>query len=435
MRGCFTFEERELTEKRGVSKPVRNIPSDRLAEDGDTIGSWQTLVINSGSSSLKFALVEAGSGRVTRQGLAERLGTEMARLRTQASDEGGGETTSELPLPGAGHARALEEILAHLGSRRPDAVGHRVVHGGETFSKSVMLDDDAVERIRACNDLAPLHNPANLLGIEIARRKFPTLKHVAVFDTAFHQTLPAKAFMYAVPYELYEHYRVRRYGFHGTSHAFVAGAAAQRIGKPLEELQLVTAHLGNGCSACAIKGGRSVDTTMGLTPLEGLVMGSRSGDVDPNLHQFLADHAGQSLTQITDLLNRQSGLLGLSGASNDMRTLLEARGRGDVRAGLAIDVFCYRLARSLLGLCAALERIDALVFTGGIGEHAAAIRAETLAQLRILGPVVDPARNAAHGTATAGRITADHSPLLSLVIPTNEELVIARETARLLDHS
>jgi acetate kinase len=299
----------------------------------------------------------------------------------------------------------------------------------------VVLDDGAVERIRACNDLAPLHNPANLLGIEIARRKFPALQQVAVFDTAFHQTLPPRAFMYAVPYDLYERHRVRRYGFHGTSHAFVAGEAALRIGKPLEELQLVTAHLGNGCSACAIKGGRSADTTMGLTPLEGVVMGTRSGDVDPNLHQFLADQTGRSLSQITDLLNRESGLLGLSGASNDMRTLLESRKRGDARAALAIDVFCYRLAKALLGLCAALERIDALVFTGGIGEHAAAIRAETLAQLRVLGPTIDPVRNAAHGAATGGRITADGSPLLSLVIPTNEELVIARETARLLDHA
>jgi acetate kinase len=405
-----------------------------LTEDGGPIGSWQTLVINSGSSSLKFALIGAGSGRITRQGLAERLGTEMARLRTHASD-GGGEISAEKPLPGAGHAEALEEILAHLGGQQPNAVGHRVVHGGESFKGSVVLDDGVVERIRACNVLAPLHNPANLLGIEIARRKFPALGQVAVFDTAFHQTLPPRAFMYAVPYDLYERHRVRRYGFHGTSHAFVAGEAALRIGKPLEELQLVTAHLGNGCSACAIKGGLSADTTMGLTPLEGMVMGTRSGDVDPNLHQFLADQTGRSLSQITDLLNRESGLLGLSGASNDMRTLLQARDRGDARAALAIDVFCYRLAKALLGLCAALERIDALVFTGGIGEHAAAIRAETLAQLRVLGPTIDPAANAAHGAATRGRITADGSPLLCLVIPTNEELVIARETARLLDHA
>jgi acetate kinase len=391
------------------------------------------LVINSGSSSLKFALIEGGSGRVTRQGLAERLGTPLGRLRTQATDDQGHETTAESPLPGGGHAEALEEILGHLGGLRPAAVGHRVVHGGERFSASVVLDDAVVDGIRTCNDLAPLHNPANVLGIEIARRRFPELRQVAVFDTAFHQTLPRKAFMYAVPYELYERHRVRRYGFHGTSHAFVAGEAAQRLGKPLEELQLVTAHLGNGCSACAIKGGHSVDTTMGLTPLEGLVMGSRSGDVDPNLHQFLSDQTGRSLAEITDLLNRQSGLLGLSGTSNDMRTVLEARDHGDPRAALAIDVFCYRLAKALLGLCAALDRIDALVFTGGIGQYAAPIRAETLAQLGVLGPVVDQVRNGAHGAGAGGRITADRSPLLALVISTNEELVIARETTRLLD--
>jgi acetate kinase len=390
------------------------------------------LVINSGSSSLKFALIEPASGRVTRQGLAERLGTDLALLRTHAIDDEGRGTDAEKPLPGAGHAQALEEILGHLGGFRPAAVGHRVVHGGETFSASVVMDDEAVERIRACNDLAPLHNPANVLGIEIARRQFPELLHAAVFDTAFHQTLPRKAFMYAVPHALYERHRVRRYGFHGTSHAFVAGEAAHRMGKPLGELQLVTAHLGNGCSACAIRNGHSVDTTMGLTPLEGLVMGSRSGDVDPNLHQFLAEQTGRSLAEITDLLNRQSGLLGLSGVSNDMRAVLQARERGDSRAALAVDVFCYRLAKALLGLCAALERIDAIVFTGGIGEHAAPIRAETLAQLAVLGAVIDPARNATHGVGAGGRITADRSPLLSLVIATNEELVIARETARLL---
>ena len=395
------------------------------------------LVINSGSSSLKLALIEVGSGRVLRQGLAERLGTEEAFLRTRSTDDDGAATHAEKPLAGGGHAEALEEILAValVGGPRPAAVGHRVVHGGETFSASVVLNDDAVEGIRACNDLAPLHNPPNVLGIEIARRQFPDLAHVAVFDTAFHQTLPAKAFFYAIPYELYERHRVRRYGFHGTSHAIVAGDAAHAIGRPLEELQLITAHLGNGCSACAIKGGRSVDTTMGLTPLEGLVMGSRSGDVDPNLHQFLSDQTGRSLADITDLLNRGSGLLGLSGASNDMRTLLAARDRGDMRARLAIDVFCYRLAKALLGLCAALDHVDALVFTGGIGEHAATIRAETLAQLGVLGPVIDPVRNAAHGVGAGGRITADRSPLLSLVIATHEELAIARETARLLDVS
>ena len=390
------------------------------------------LVINSGSSSLKFALVEATSGRVDRQGLAERLGTEQAHLHTAGAE---GVAPGERFLPGGGHAEALGAILdelEQLGAARPAAVGHRVVHGGESFSSSVVLDEQVIARVAACNELAPLHNPANLLGIEIARHRFPDRPHVAVFDTAFHQTLPARAFSYAIPWELYERHRVRRYGFHGTSHAFVAEEAARRLGRPLAELQLLTAHLGNGCSACAVKHGRSADTTMGFTPLEGLVMGSRSGDVDPNLHHYLAARTGLGLDQITDLLNKKSGLLGLSGLSNDMRTLLEARAGGDGRAALAIDVFCYRLAKGLLALGAALERVDALVFTGGIGEHAAPIRAQTLDQLRLLGPRLDAAANADHGAATGGRITAAASPLLALVIPTNEELVIARETARLI---
>jgi acetate kinase len=252
---------------------------------------------------------------------------------------------------------------------------------------------------------------------------------VAVFDTAFHQTLPPKAYLYALPYEIYERHGVRRYGFHGSSHGYVAGEAARLIGKPLEELQLVTAHLGNGCSTCAVKAGKSVDTSMGFTPLEGLVMGTRSGDVDPNLHEFLVQNTHQTLQEVTELLNKKSGLLGLSGLSNDMRTLLAAAGENP-RARVAIDVFCRRLAKSVLALCASLERLDALVFTGGIGEHAASVRAQTLSELALLGARVDEAANAEHGQATAGRITAPGSGLLALVVPTNEELVIAREAAR-----
>jgi acetate kinase len=238
--------------------------------------------------------------------------------------------------------------------------------------------------------------------------------------------------MYALPYELYERHKVRRYGFHGTSHRYVAGEAARRLGKSLADVQLITAHLGNGCSACAVKAGKSADTSMGFTPLEGLVMGTRSGDVDPNLHQFLSERTGQSLAEVTDLLNRKSGLLGLSGSSNDMRTLLAAAASGEARAQLAIDVFTYRLAKTILGLSAALERVDAVIFTGGIGENAAPVRAQTLEQLRVLGAEIDPELNAAHGATSGGRITRDTSRLLALVVPTHEELVIAREAARLV---
>ena len=382
------------------------------------------LVINCGSSSLKFALIDPTTGDVLRRGLAERLGTEEPSVRIDSN------APQNLP-PRAAHAEVLDRLLDKLAGQPIAAVGHRVVHGGEFFTESVVLDDDAIGKIESCSELAPLHNPANLRGIRAARERFRDHCHVAVFDTAFHQTLPSRAFLYAIPYELYERHKVRRYGFHGSSHRYVASETARRLGKPLEALELVTAHLGNGCSACAIKSGRSVDTTMGLTPLEGLVMGTRSGDVDPNLHDFLAERAELSLSEITDLLNKKSGLLGLSGTSNDMRALLEARKRGDARASLAIDVFTYRLAKAVLALSAALERLDALVFTGGIGEHAAPIRAETLAALKILGAELDAELNANHGASSGGRITQGDSRLLALVVPTNEELVIAREAARL----
>ncbi len=383
----------------------------------------RVLVVNCGSSSLKFAVIEPSSGQVRHHGLAERLGSAEASLTLD-------DAPSEALPAAADHGKVLDRILEHVSSEGISAVGHRVVHGGERFSDSVALNDEAVRQIEACSPLAPLHNPANLLGIREARARFPELPHVAVFDTAFHHRMPAQAFHYAVPYELYEKHRLRRYGFHGTSHRFVSEEAAQRLGRPLSELMLVTAHLGNGCSACAISNGRSVDTTMGLTPLEGLAMGTRSGDVDPNLHDFLATQSGMTLHEITELLNKKSGLLGLSGESNDMRKLLEAREAGHVRAALAIDVFCYRLAKAVLGLCAGLERIDALVFTGGIGEHAAPIRAQTVAQLRVLGASLDEALNREHGQRSGGRITSERSGLLALVIPTNEELVIAREAAR-----
>lgn len=383
------------------------------------------LVLNSGSSSLKLSLIEPASGEVLAYALADRLHSSEPTLRF------GPEPKTALRA-NADHADVLGDLLHRLDARRIRAIGHRVVHGGEAFSDSVVIDAGVIAKIRECAELAPLHNPANLQGIEAAQKYFPELSHVAVFDTAFHQSLPPKAYVYALPYELYEQHKVRRYGFHGTSHHFVAEEAARRLDRPLDELQLVTAHLGNGCSATAVRAGKSVDTSMGFTPLEGLVMGTRSGDVDPNLHLFLAERTGQSLREITDLFTRKSGLLGLSGSSNDMRTLLAAAEQGDARAELAIEVFTYRLAKTILGLSAALERLDAVIFTGGIGENAAPVRARTLEQLRVLGAEVAAELNATHGATSGGRITRESSRLLALVVPTNEELVIARETARLV---
>lgn len=393
--------------------------------------SPKILVINCGSSSLKFALLEGEN--FLAEGTIERLGTAEAAGRWKIAGEPG-----QGNFPSADHAEALARTVAVLGARlgsplAVDAVGHRVVHGGEHFRRATLVTPEVLATIASCRDLAPLHNPANVLGIQIAQRVFPGVPHVAVFDTAFHQTLPPRAWLYATPYELYEQHAVRRYGFHGTSHEYVAGAAASALGRPLEALQLITAHLGNGCSACAVREGRSVDTTMGLTPLEGLVMGTRSGDVDANLVPYLQRVAGMTPEATVDLLNRRSGLLGVSGLSNDMRTVVNAATRdGHARAALALDLFCYRLAKGILGLTAALDRVDALVFTGGIGENNAVVRAKTLASLRFLGAEMDPAANETHGRQTNGRITGDASGLLALVIPTSEERAIARRTAGFL---
>jgi acetate kinase len=386
------------------------------------------LVVNCGSSSLKLALIEARSGARPWQALAERLGSASASLTLQRA----GADKRKVALDEATHACALDVALSDLPALELSGVGHRVVHGGEAFSESALLDQRAIAAIEACSELAPLHNPANLAGIRATLQRLPQLGQVAVFDTSFHHAMPAHAHLYAIPYALYERHKIRRYGFHGTSHRYVAQRAAEVLGQPLAALNVLTAHLGNGVSAAAVRGGRSVDTTMGFTPLEGLVMGTRSGDVDPNLHRYLVEHAGMSLDEVTDLLIEQSGLLGLSGASNDMRNLLDLERDGHQRAALAIDVFCYRLAKGLLGLCAGLPALDALVFTGGIGENAARVRELSVAQLAVLGARLDPQRNAAHGRDSQCAISSDDSRVRVLVIPTNEELEIARETLRLL---
>ena len=398
----------------------------RASQPGD---SGLVLVLNSGSSSVKFALVHPGSGQRVTDGLAERVGTPEAVLRIRRSS---GDIVTERLADGSYRA-IIARILGGLPEAGPGpvGVGHRVVHGGERFTRSVLVDDEVVAAIGSVSHLAPLHNPANLAGIEAVRAVRPDLPQVAVFDTAFHQTMPASAFRYAVPEEWYTRYGVRRYGFHGTSYRFVSERAAALLDRPPTGLRLVIAHLGNGCSAAAIRDGVSVDTTMGLTPLEGLVMGTRSGDVDPGLFDYLADRAGLTAAELTEALNTRSGLLGLSGTSNDMRAIQDAAAVGDERARLALDVFVHRLARAVAGLVTSLERLDALVFTGGIGENSSLVRSLVLGRLGFLGLAEDPVANARHGRDTGGRISRPGTAP-ALVVPTDEELLIARDTARLI---
>lgn len=388
----------------------------------------RVLVLNCGSSSVKFAVFDTGTQQATASGLVENIGG-AARIKAK-----GPQGKVEKDISGDDHSGALAAVQEFLAEQGEDkgiaAVGHRVVHGGERFSGSVLITPAVLEAVKECSPLAPLHNPANLLGIEVATRQFPHLPQVGVFDTAFHQTLPAHAYLYPLPYALYKEQGVRRYGFHGTSHRFVTAQAALQLGKKPEDLCIVTAHLGNGCSAAAVNGGRSVDTTMGLTPLEGLVMGTRSGTIDPGIPLFLHETLGYDFAKVNKLLNKESGLLGLSGLSNDMRTLAEASLQGHEGAKIAIEVFCYRLAKEIAGLAVALPRLDALVFTGGIGENSSLVRAKTLAHLSLLGFVLDESRNAVHGRESNGRISTDQSRM-ALVVATNEELLIALDAESL----
>jgi acetate kinase len=390
------------------------------------------LVLNSGSSSVKFALVVPGSGERVMGGIGERLGTPEASLQVQRFPAA---AVAER-LPGGTHRAVVARVLEHLAEaghagRQLVGAGHRVVHGGERFTSSIRVDDAVIAALRSFSHLAPLHNPANLAGIEAVSVLMPGLPQVAVFDTAFHQTMPPHAFRYAVPEEWYARHGVRRYGFHGISHRFVSEQAAAMLGRPPGELRLVTAHLGNGCSATAVRDGVSVDTTMGLTPLDGLVMGTRSGDVDPGLIGYLAGRTGMNVDEITHTLNVGSGLQGLSGVGNDMRTVAAAAADGNARARLALDVFVHRLSKAIAGLVVGLHRLDALVFTGGIGENSAVVRSLVLSRLGFLGLAEDVEANADHGRRTGGRVSLP-GPVLALVIPTDEELLIARDTARVI---
>lgn len=389
------------------------------------------LVINCGSSSIKFALRREGHGQPLLSGLAERLDSNQATLNWRAAD-GEQETT----LANGEHATAMAALLPLIQQHADQplsAVGHRVVHGGEHFTRAQRIDDRVLEAIQANAALAPLHNPLNLTGIRAAMNVFSDIAHVAIFDTAFHQSMPAHAFRYALPEELYRDHAIRRYGFHGTSHQYVTAQASELTDRQPGQGAWLSAHLGNGCSTCAVLDGRSLDTSMGLTPLEGLVMGTRSGDVDPNLHAHLQRTLGWDLPRIGQLLNRESGLLGLSGLSNDMRQLEQAATQGHAGAQLAIAVFCYRLARSLLGLCAALPRLDGLIFTGGIGENSATVRARTLEHMAAIGLKLDDNANRNLARGTAGAIHGEGSPAI-WVIPTDEERQIAEESLALLDH-
>lgn len=383
------------------------------------------LVINCGSSSIKYALVsERREDRI--YGLAENLGAADARIKGVTV---GGEPL-ELAIPYADHAKALETLLARLANYKPQAIGHRVVHGG-SLTKAELLTPEIIERIRAATPLAPLHNPAHLIGIDATVRLFPELPQVAVFDTAFHQTMPAHAYRYAIPKFLYTDHNVRRYGFHGTSHAYVSDKASELAGN-LKKGGWLTAHLGNGSSTCAVWNGQSVDTSMGLTPLEGVVMGTRSGDVDPSLHSFLAKNLGWDLAKIDKVLNNESGLLGLSQLSNDMRTVIEAAENGNEDASLAIEVFSYRLAKSLAALSCGLPTLDGLIFTGGIGENSAYIREKTLAYLPHFGLQLDKDQNNNLKRGTEGRIDNGTGPQI-WVIPTDEEGRIAKETCQVVE--
>lgn len=395
------------------------------------ITAGNVLVINCGSSSIKFSVVDHEAGVHRIKGMVDRIGHDDAELMWAA----GGARKSRV-LGAVDHKRAMEEIAAVLSENTElesniVAIGHRVVHGGEAFSESTRIDDRVLSVIESCSHLAPLHNPANLLGIRTAQHLFPHLPHVAVFDTAFHHPLPQRAYLYAIPYPLYEQHGIRRYGFHGTSHRFVTERAAALLGKPPGECAFVSAHLGNGCSACAVLGGKSVDTTMGLTPLEGLVMGTRSGNVDPGLHAHLQDRLGWTLERVTETLNKESGLLGVSGLSNDMRELIDAAAAGHVRAGLAIEIFCYRLAKTIASLFVSLGRIGVVIFTGGIGENAVSIRANVIRQLGFLGFELDPELNRLHGARSRGCITRS-GDRIAMVVPTDEELMIARETVTVI---
>ena len=392
------------------------------------------LVINCGSSSLKFQLINSDTEAVLAKGLCERIGID-GRLTYQPA--GGEKKTEDKAMPT--HTEAIQFVIDALtdaergvvGSLEEiGAVGHRLVHGGEKFASSAVITDEMIKAVEECNDLAPLHNPANLIGVDACKKLMPNTPMVGVFDTAFHQTMPEKAYMYGLPYEYYEQYKVRRYGFHGTSHSFVSKRTAEILGQPYNNLKTIVCHLGNGASICAVENGKSVDTTMGLTPLEGLVMGTRSGDIDPAILEFLAKKEDMDITALMNMLNKKSGVQGMSGLSSDFRDLAAGAAEGNKRAQIAIDVFAYRVAKYVGAYTAAMNGVDAIAFTAGIGENDGSIRAKVCEYLGYLGITIDADANAKRGEEVI--ISTPDSKVKALVVPTNEELAIARETVALV---
>ena len=395
------------------------------------------LVINAGSSSLKYQLLNPTTGELLAKGLCERIGID-GRF-TYKPQLPGKEAVKEAAVPMPTHSEAIQAVLDALvdekngviGSMKEiDAVGHRVVHGGEKFAKSVVITDEVMQAIEDCNPLAPLHNPANIIGIKACQQLMPGVPMVAVFDTAFHQTMPPVAYTYALPYEYYEKDKVRRYGFHGTSHKYVSQRAADMLGKPIEQLKLISCHLGNGSSVTAIDGGRSVDTSMGFTPLAGLPMGTRSGDIDAGILEYLMNKYGMDIKEMLTILNKKSGVQGVSGVSSDFRDLENAFEQGNARAGLAVDMFNYGVKKLIGAYAAAMGGVDAIIFTAGVGENSASQRMAIASGLEFMGVKMDEDANKVRGEERV--ISAPDSKVTVLLIPTNEELMIAMDTEALV---
>ena len=395
----------------------------------------KVLVINAGSSSLKYQLIDMVTETVLAKGICERIGIKNSFIKHTKT--GFDPVTYEKDIPS--HRAAMYEVVKVLTDRQIGAisdmleiavVGHRVVHGGEKFSGSVVIDDAVMQTVRDCIDMAPLHNPPNITGIEACMEIMPDTPMVGVFDTAFHQSMPPHAYMYALPYEFYEKYGIRKYGFHGTSHKYVVQRAALFLDRPLEELKVISCHLGNGASACAIKGGKSVDTSLGFTPLEGLAMGTRSGSIDPAIIKCLMDKEKMNISEVDTLLNKKSGMLGVSGVSSDFRDIIAAAQSGNERCRLAIEIFCYRVKKYLGAYSAAMGGLDVIIFTAGIGENNGIIRQKCVEGLEYLGVAIDPEKNKLRGGEID--ISTSDARVKTVIIPTNEELQIAREALQLI---